>query len=385
MAIEVKLCDEVMDKLKNKEGKVMAVQVAPAVRVSIGEEFGMAPGEIVVGRIVHALRKLGFDYVFDTNFGADLTIIEEASELKERVLNKKTLPLFTTCCPGWYRFVEQMFPEFFPHLSTVKSPQAMLGSLTKTYFAEKINKNPEDIFHVVIAPCVIKKYEATRKRIWVHRDKNIPNIDCVLTTREICNVIVNSDFDIKNLDREEDFDHPLGLASGGGAIFGTVGGVMEAMLRTLYYYINEKDLENFELETVRTTENFSEGKFKVNDDITVKYAIINGLSEAKKMLDRLKKDGSLPYDVVEVMACPLGCIGGAGQPMPVDDEVLQKRREAILEYQKGHKYHAAYQNPEIKQLYDEYLGEPLKGKARELLHADYKDRSGEQFCIVPHV
>jgi len=382
MPVEVKLCEDLVKNLKAKN-KVMTVQLAPAVRVAIGEEFGEEPGGILVGQTVNALRRLGFDYVFDTNFGADITITEEASELKEKVLKNRELPLFTTCCPGWYRFVEQMFPEFFPHLSSVKSPQAMLGSLIKTFFAEKIGKKPEDIYHVVIAPCVIKKFEATRKETWVHKHKNIPNIDCVLTTSELSHVIANADFDITQL-AEEDFDHPLGLASGGGAIFGTVGGVMEAMLRTLYYYFNEKDLENFELESVRTTENFKEGEFKINDDVTVKYAIINGLQEAKKMLDKLKADGSLPYHVIEVMSCPLGCIGGAGQPTPVDEEILQKRREAILAYQKGHKLQASYQNPEIKKLYEEFLEKPLSQKAYKILHTHYEDHSGMDYCLVPH-
>ena len=329
--------------------------------------------------MIGALREVGFEYVFDTNLGADITIIEEAAELANRLKNKQNLPMFTTCCPTWYRFVEKMYPDLINYLSTVKSPQAMLGSLVKTYFADQINVDYHDIVHVVIAPCMVKKEEAKKKDLWIYEKEDIPNIDYVLTTKETVELFNQFSIDFKSVEPSE-FDNPLGESSGAGAIFGTSGGVMEAVIRTAYHFIEDKELEKYELNEIRNTAHKKDGRIKLSKyDLNI--ASINHLQEAKVIMDKLRSGEKVDYHFIEVMVCPMGCIGGAGQTAK-DKEVLLKRREALFNYDKKHKVRAAHLNEHVKRLYDEYIGEVGSEKAKELLHTDYVDRSeydGENF------
>lgn len=358
-------------KLKNKNN-IAVVQIAPAVRVSIGEYLAYPAGANVIGKLISSLKEIGFDYVFDTNVGADLTILEEAHELVDRIQNNKLLPMFTTCCPTWYRFIERCNPEMIGHLSTTKSPQAILSSVIKTYFASEKSIEPANIFSVVIAPCLAKKEEAKKQELWVH--KNIPNIDLVLTTKELAEVISNSDFDFKELP-EESFDKPLGNATGAGAIFGTTGGVMEAALRTAYFYLTGKDLEDYNLTEVRNVEQRKEASIKIDSKL-INIATINGLQEAKKVIQEIK-EGKCKYHFIEVMACPKGCIGGPGQGT-TDINVLNARREALFEYDKEHEYRASHQNPDLQKFYKDFIGEVGNQKAHEIMHISYKDRSDEE-------
>jgi len=359
------IIEEVSEKIKNKNGKIFVLQIAPAVRVAIGEYFGFPPGTNVIGKLITACRNLGFDYIFDTNVGADFTIIEEANELTNRLKNKGTLPMFTTCCSSWYSFVEKNYPDLIQHLSTVKSPQAILASIVKTYFAEKNNIDNENIVHVVISPCVAKKQEARKEELWVMKEEGIPNIDYVLTTKEAVELFKKKNIGLQNLP-DSSFDNPLGESTGAGAIFGTTGGVMEAAIRTANFFLTGKELENYELEGVRNIGARKEGKIKIGE-YELNIAVINGLKEAKIMLDELRAKGSSPYHFIEVMACPMGCIGGPGQAAS-DQNVLLARREALFAYDKTHKVRASHQNPFIKEIYDNYLGEVGGEKARKILH-----------------
>lgn len=359
------IVDELKELLKNKGDKTFIVQISPAIRVAIGEFYGMPAGENVIGRLVAACKKAGCDFVFDTNFGADITILEEANELVDRLKNNRALPMFTTCCPTWYSYVECAFPDLKAHLSTVKSPQAILASIIKSYFAEKKGIDPEKIVHVVIAPCLVKKQEAKKEDLWILKERGIPNIDYVLTTKEAVELFKQMGVDLPSLE-DADFDNPLGEATGAGAIFGTTGGVMEAIIRTAYYYLTGKDLVKYELEGVRNTAEKKEGIIKFAG-YELKIATINGMKEAKVILDELRQKGELPYQFVEVMACPMGCIGGAGQATK-DKDVLMKRREALFQYDKQHKFRAAHQNPYIQELYKNYFGEVGSEKAKEFLH-----------------
>jgi len=362
-----------LDVLKEKGDRTLSVQIAPAVRVSIGEYLGFETGTNLVQEMIGALKQMGFDYVFDTNFGADLTVIEEAFELVERLKKHKLLPMFTTCCPSWYMFVERLYPDLIPYLSTAKSPQAILASLVKTYFSQSINVAKGKMFHVVVAPCAMKKEEAKRQELWVLGDE--PNIDLVLTTKEFVELLNELGIDLHNV-AKADFDNPLGFSSGAGAIFGTTGGVMEATLRTAYYYYTGKDLENFELLEVRNSGLKKEGKIDFAG-IELNVCTVNSLEEAKPILEEIRTNGTSKYQFIEVMNCPLGCIGGVGQ-WTTDREVLLKRREAIFKYDKEHKYQAAHQNQYIKDLYDRYIGTVGSPKAHELMHTHYSDKSGDK-------
>lgn len=367
--------EEILNKIENKgKDEILTVQISPAVRVSIGEYLGFEPGTNLIGKLIGALRQLGFDYVFDTNFGADLTVVEEAAELVRRLKGEGELPMFSTCCPTWYRFVETSYPDLIEYLSTTKSPQAMLGSLVKTHFIEKQKIELEKIKHYVIAPCIIKKHEAENKDLWVHKDKDIPNIDLVITTKELAEVIKKAGIDFASIE-ESDFDNPLGLASGAGAIFGTTGGVMEAVLRTAHFYLEGKDPEVYEFEEVRSTALRREGRVKLST-FDIDIAAVNSIKEAKVLLDEIRDKGKSSFEFVEVMACPMGCIGGAGQSTP-DKEVLEKRREALFKYDKEHKFRSAHNNEYIKKLYKDFLGEVGGKKAREFLHTKYLDKSIE--------
>lgn len=364
--------EKIIAELKDKQDNIYTVQISPAIRVSIGEYFGMPAGTNAVKNLISALRKIGFDYVFDTNLGADLTVIEEGLELAKRLKEGKPLPMFTTCCPVWYSFVERLYPSLIPHLSTVKSPQAILGSLIKTFFSATRYIDKQKIKQIVIAPCVVKKEEAKDTDYWVHIDENIPNIDLVLTTKEIVDVFKAFNIDFSDTTNGE-FDNPFGEASGGGAIFGTTGGVMESVLRTANFIITGSELEDYELIDVRNTGKYQIGEFKIGER-TIKVAAFNDMKEIKPFLDKLIETGKSEFDFIEVMNCPGGCIGGIGQ-MTTDYQVLEKRREALFNYDKEHKYRAAHLNPNVQEIYKTYFGEWGSEKAKEILHARRQDKS----------
>jgi len=357
--------------LENKNGKVFIAQTAPSVRVAIGEEFGMEPGTVSTGKMVAALRKLGFDYVFDTNFGADLTIMEEAHELIGRLRNGGTLPMFTSCCPGWVNMVEKEFPEFIPNLSTTKSPMQIMSS-TREYFAKKINVKPEDIVMVAVMPCTAKKDEIERAQ---HVVDGIKVTDYVITTREFAKMLKFKNIPFVNLP-EEKHDSPLGASSGAGAIFGVTGGVMEAALRTAYEKLTGEKLPRLVFNEVRGLEGIREAEvdFKTRK---VRVAIVNGTGNAKKLLKEIK-EGKKHYDFVEVMACLGGCIGGGGQPKSLDPDIVKKRAKAIYSIDEMSVIRRSHENPEIIQLYEEFVGEPNGHIAHHYLHTHYTNRTKEE-------
>jgi len=360
----------VLEELEKKE-KILVVQTAPSVRVAIGEEFGYAPGTISTGQLVAALRRLGFDYVFDTNFGADLTIVEEGSEFLERLEkgDLEDLPMFTSCCPAWVNLVEKVYPELRTRLSSAKSPQGMLSALVKTYFAEKLGVKPEDIFHVSIMPCTAKKDEVMRKQLMVN---GVPAVDVVLTTRELGRLIRLKNIPFANLP-EEEYDAPLGISTGAAALFGVTGGVMEAALRTAYELKTGKTLPKLVFEEVRGLKGVREAEVEL-DGQKIRVAVVHGTANVRNLVEKILR-GEVKYHFVEVMACPGGCIGGGGQPYSRDPEILRKRAEAIYTIDEMMTIRKSHENPAIKKLYEEYLEHPLSHKSHELLHTYYEDRS----------
>ena len=359
--------------LQDEEMYVVA-QTAPAVRAAIGEEFGMPIGTLVTGKMVAGLKKLGFDRVFDTDTGADLTIMEEGTELIERIKNGGVLPMITSCSPGWVRFVENSYPELTDHLSTAKSPHQMFGAIIKSYYAEKMGIDPKKIFVVSVMPCVGKKAEADREELKVN---GLRDVDAVLTTREAARMMKEAGIDLSILS-DEQFDDPMGEATGAGVIFGTTGGVMEAALRTVSEVLTGKELEKIDFEEVRGEVNgIKEATVKIGD-LDLKVAVANGLKNAGKIMDMIEK-GEAPYHFVEIMACPGGCVTGGGQPThdaktmaTVDIHGLRKK--ALYEADKENKVRKSHENPVIKKLYDEYLEKPGSHKAHELLHTSYHAR-----------
>lgn len=349
----------------NDEDKVVIVQTAPSVRVALGEELGIPAGSIVTGKMVAALRSLGFDKVFDTNFSADLTIMEEGHEFLDRLKNGGVLPMITSCSPGWVNMIELKYPELLPHLSTAKSPQQMFGAVAKTYYAEKAGIDPAKIVSVSVMPCTAKKAEAQREEMC---DSGYRDVDIVITTRELGRMIREAGIDFASLP-EEKFDSPLGIGTGAGAIFGNTGGVMEAALRTVADVVSGEDLPKLEYEEVRGMEETREATVTVAGK-EIKVAVVNTLGSARKMLERIKA-GTADYQFIEVMACPGGCIGGGGQPVPVNREIRQKRREALFDCDRMSELRKSHENPEIKALYDNWLGKPLGEKAHHLLHTHY--------------
>lgn len=376
----------VWDALEDHD-KTVIVQTAPAIRAALGECFGYEPGTLVTGKMVSALRRLGFDKVFDTNFTADLTIMEEGTELLTRL--KKALvddvpvalPMFTSCSPGWVKFAEYYYPEFLPNISTCKSPQQMFGAVAKSYLAKKLGKNPQDIFVVSVMPCTAKKFEAERSEM---DDCGCgQDVDVVLTTRELGRMIQQSGIDFRSLPDEE-MDHPLGLSSGAADIFANTGGVMEAALRTAYEIVTGKELpfDKLHVEPLAGLDGVKEASLTIKgtvrewsflEGVTLKVAVAHGLSNARSILEHLKaKDVS--YHFIEVMTCPGGCIGGGGQPRFTSDEVRKKRIEAIYKEDEGKELRKSHENPHIKQIYEEYFGQPLGEKSHHLLHTEYKAR-----------
>lgn len=351
------------------------VQIAPATRVALGEAFGLEPGTITTKKMYTILRRLGFDAVFDTNFGADLTIMEEGSEFVQRYTTKPNeLPLITSCCPGWVDYLEKFYPEMIPLFSSAKSPHEMVGVLSKTYYAQKKGIDPNKIFGVSIMPCTAKKYEITRVNEMYasgHQD-----IDVVLTTRELSRMIKASGIDFLHLPDSEP-DSILGDYTGAGTIFGATGGVMEAALRTAYHLITTKELGDVDLVDIRGLDGIKTAKINI-DGNEVRIAVAHGLANVAQVMEEVKaaqkSGGEMPYHFIEVMACRGGCVGGGGQPYGATDEIRKLRAMGLYEDDRGHKHRCSHQNAYIKALYDDFLGSPLSEKAHHLLHTHYQER-----------
>lgn len=349
--------------------KFVVVQTAPAIRVTLGEKFGMEPGTIVTGKMVAALRRLGFDRVFDTDFAADVTIVEEAREFIDRLKNGGRLPILTSCCPSWVKFIEHQFPELLDIPSTCKSPHIILGTLTKTYFSEKMGIPPEKIVVVSVMPCIAKKYEISRPEL---EHKGQKNVDLVITTRELTDMIKEAGIDFTKLS-DEDFDSPLGESTGASVIFGTTGGVIEAALRTAYEWITNKTLEDVEFKSVRGFDGLKEASVDIDGE-EIKIGVAHGLGNARKLLEAIR-DGESKYHAIEIMACPGGCIDGGGQPYHFGNmDIVKKRMEALYSIDKDKKRRKSHENPAVLKLYSEYIGEFGGKKAHELLHTHFTKR-----------
>ena len=359
-------------KIKDEETFTI-VQTAPAVRVALGEEFGMEIGSSVEGKMVTSLKRLGFDRVFDTNTGADFTIMEEATEFLERVKNGGVMPMITSCCPAWIRFAEKNFPDQLDHLSSCKSPHEMFGAILKSYYAEKCGIAPEKIFVVSVMPCVAKKYEAVRPEM---ENDGYRNVDAVITTRELARMIKSANIEFTELE-DGSFDNPMGEATGAAAIFGATGGVMEAALRTAADVLEGKDLGAFEYQAVRGLEGIKKATVNVaGKDIRV--VVASGLKNARKIMNEIK-DGKADYDFVEIMACPGGCVNGGGQPIKSSKirslvDVRKLRSDAIYTIDEKSKIRKSHQNPVLQEIYKEYFGEACGEKSHKYLHTHYTKR-----------
>jgi iron-only hydrogenase group A len=363
-------------------GKIVLVQTAPAVRVGIGEAMGMPYGSLVTGQMVAGLRRLGFSKVFDTNFAADLTIIEEGNELLHRIKTGGELPMITSCSPGWIKFVEDFYPDLLRHLSTCKSPQQMFGAVAKTYYAEKTGVDPRNIVVVSIMPCTAKKYEAKRPEMdgafhyWKEKlklkdEEHFFDVDFSLTTRELARMFSEAGINFSGLP-EERFDSPLGESTGAAAIFGATGGVMEAALRTAYELFTGKTLYDVNFTSVRGFQGIKEADINLNGTV-IKVAVAHTLKNAGILLEQIK-NGTSPYVFIEVMACPGGCIGGGGQPIPTNAETREKRAASIY-YEDDHKViRKSHENPEIITIYADFFRKPLGEKSHHLLHTHYRER-----------
>ena len=358
---------EVWDALFNPNKKVI-VQVAPAVRVAIGEEFGMNPGQVVTGKMVAGLRRLGFDAIFDTTFGADLTVIEESREIMDRLKENKNLPILTSCCPGWINFIEYHFPSLKYMPSTCKSPQQMAGSVAKNYYAKKMGMDPKDVVVVSVMPCIAKKYEAN---LPYQKSNGLQDVDYSITTRELAKMLKEGAVDLKYMP-DENFDDPLGESTGAGVIFGATGGVLEAALRTVYEKFTGKTLEDVNFMAVRGTQGIREASVDINGR-TVRVAALSGLGNARKVLEKIVK-GEEHYDIIEIMACPSGCVNGGGQPYTHNrDEVIEQRISGLYQIDRNTTVRKSHENPSIQKLYQEFLGEAGSHTAHELLHVHGRD------------
>ncbi len=359
----------------NNPNLVLIAQEAPAVRVALGEEFGLPTGTNVVKKMYTSLRKLGFNYIFDTNFGADLTIMEEASEFVEIFKNNPDeFPLITSCCPSWVDYLEKFFPDLIPHFSTAKSPHQMLGTMVKTYWAQKMNIKPEKIFLVSVMPCTAKKYEIDRMEDMYA--SGYKDVDATITTRELARMLKQVGIDLPSLE-DSDADDPLGEYSGAGTIFGASGGVMEAALRTAYYFLTAHELPNPDIPFVRGTKGVKEGEIEVLGK-KVRIAVASGLSNVEKILKKVKhaKENKLenPYHFIEVMACFGGCVGGGGQPFGSTIKKREIRAKSLLNEDKSLPHRESHNNPSIKRLYEEFLEKPLSTKSKKYLHTHYIPR-----------
>ncbi|MGN1298546.1 MAG: NADH-dependent [FeFe] hydrogenase, group A6 [Candidatus Scatovivens sp.] len=363
---------EVWKNLRNPE-KIVIVQTAPAVRVALGEEFGMDIGTNVTGKMVNALKRLGFDKVFDTNTGADFTIVEEATEFLNRLNNNGVLPMITSCSPGWVKYIEMNYPELLPHVSSCKSPHQMFGAIIKSYYAEKNDIDPRKIYNVSVMPCIAKKFERTRDGM---ENNGLDDVDAVITTRELARMIKQAGIDFVNLE-DSQFDDPMGEATGAAVIFGTTGGVMEAALRTAAETVTGKELEKINFESVRGGAGIKKATIKIGD-ADLKVAVASGLGNAQKIMEEIKS-GKADYQFVEIMACPGGCVTGGGQPICSSKtraivDVRAKRAEALYTADEKSKIRKSHENPVVKKIYEEYLEEYGSHKAHELLHTHYAKR-----------
>lgn len=348
-------------------GKTMVVQIAPSVRITLAESLGYAPGTVTTGKIVHALHKIGFKWVFDSDFSADLTIMEEGTEFLNRLNNGGTLPLITSCCPAWVKYCETYAYDELEHLSSAKSPQQMFGAVIKTYFAKKENIDPADICSVSVMPCTAKKFECKRPEF---NDSGYQDVDISITVVELAKMIRTAGIDFDDLD-DHPFDSPFGLGSGAGQIFGSTGGVMEAALRTVSEVVTGKPLQKLEFEAVRGLDSVREAELTLNGQ-TLKVAIVHGLSNVKPLLEQIQ-EGTSPYHFIEVMACEGGCIGGGGNE-PKTMKKVRERQRAIYEEDKKLPLRKSHENPYVKALYEDYIKEPLSAEAHRLLHTKYYSR-----------
>jgi NADH-quinone oxidoreductase subunit G len=345
--------------------KKVIVQIAPAVRVAIGEEFGFAPGTPVTGKLVAGLRRIGFDAVFDTTFGADLTVMEEAKEIVDRITKEENLPILTSCCPGWINFLDHSFPELKYMPSSCKSPQQMVGAVTKTYYAKKMGIDPKDIVTVSVMPCLAKKYEAALPR---EETYGLRDVDYVLTTREVAKMLKEGSVDLRHI-QDEEFDNPLGESTGAGVIFGGTGGVLEAALRTVYEEVTGKVLEDVNFTAVRGLQGIREAEVAINGR-TVRVAAVSGLGNARQVLNKIKK-GEVHYDVIEIMACPGGCVNGGGQPYSSErEEIIEQRLRGLYNLDRAAAVRKSHENNAVQALYQDYLGEPGSHLAHEILHVE---------------
>jgi len=356
----------------NDPTKTVIVSTAPAVRVAIGQEFGFEPGTPVTGKLVAGLRALGFDKVFDTNFAADLTIMEEGNELVGRIKNGKNLPILTSCCPGWINFIEHNFPDLLDIPSSCKSPQQMFGAIAKSYYAQKIGVKPEDLIVVSVMPCQAKKYEAARPEF---APNGVRDIDYVVTTRELCKMFREAGVNLANLE-DDKYDSPLGESTGAADIFGVTGGVLEAALRSVYFMLNGKNLEGdaINFRAVRGLDGVKEARVQVTPELAVNVAVASGLGNARKVLEMVRKDRNR-FQAIEIMACPGGCINGGGQPyLHGDAALLEKRMKGLYTEDERKTLRLSHENPDIQTLYKEFLGEPGSEKAHHLLHTVYHEK-----------
>lgn len=363
--------EEVEKPLKDKN-KIVIFQYAPSIRTTIGEEFGFAYGKVLTNYLVAGIKKLGVDKVFDVSVGADFTTVEEAKELAERIKEKRNLPMFTSCCPSWVKFVEFYYPQFIPHLTTVRSPHIILGGLIKTYWAEKVKIDPKKIVVVSIMPCLAKKYEITRNELFIQG--KIKPVDYVLTTRELAYLFHRHQIDLRKIKPRKP-DNPLGFPSGAGVIYGASGGVMESALRTLVKNITGKKLGKIKFKEI---DGIKKARVKIGSR-SLKIGVINGIGKAKEILEKLKINPSL-FDYLEVMACWDGCIGGGGQPVPTNGEIRKKRAEGLRQIDKKKKVRIAQENPIVKKVYQEFLTEP--DKIHSLCHTFYSHKPRVGFKIL---
>jgi NADH-quinone oxidoreductase subunit G/NADP-reducing hydrogenase subunit HndD len=358
---------QVLDAI-NDPGRTVVVQHAPSVSVTLAEEFGMRSGQDVAGKMTAALRRMGFDHVFDTAFGADLTVMEEAHELVERVRGGGPLPLLTSCSPGWVKFLEELYPDLLENISSCKSPQQMLGAVIRACWAPREEIDPADVYSVSVMPCTAKKFEAGRPEMV---RKGLPDVDAVLTTRELAEMIRMFGLDLAGQE-PEGADTPFGVRSSAGKIFGASGGVMEAAVRTAYHMITGGELESLEVEEVRGTEGLKEATIEV-DGMQLGVAVVSGLGNARKLLDQIRA-GREDIHFVEIMTCPGGCIAGGGQPFTTDLEAVRSRMEALYRIDSGEELRTAHGNPAVRSLYEDCLGEPGGAEAHRLLHTSYTRR-----------
>lgn len=359
--------EKVWNAIANPD-KIVIAQVAPAVRTAWSEGLNLDPEEATVGKILDALKRMGVDYAFDTAFSADLTIMEEATEFLKRFTSGelKDRPMFTSCCPGWVRFLKSQYPDMVSHLSTSKSPHQMFGAVTKTWFAEKLGVDPSSIYNISVMPCVAKKHEID---IPVMNDSGYRDVDVVLTTREVVRMIHAEHIDVGYL-QDHPLDDPLGTASGAGVIFGATGGVMEAALRSAYYFVTGENADADAFADVRGMDGWKESTFEIQG-IPVRCAIVSGLGNTRRLIEAMRRK-EVAYDFIEVMACPGGCSGGGGQPIHDGEELAAERADTLYHLDRNAKLRYSHENPSIHALYDEYLGKPLSELAEKLLHTDHE-------------